>query len=992
MPKRNARPGFPPDRSDRAASTFLVSSLSKLFMHQSPQEENVIQKDEMASNSPPKPQRARTARWRGMTVGAASLAAMLGTALVPGLGVTPAGATGNTVTVVTGHSGSTAPSLGIPVPKASAQINPTYVAYDPSNGDAAVAQTKAGSVHVYLIAGGSGSESNEYNIQTAPNPSPAFGSLTSGDVYLVAGTGTAGLIAQPGNNQFGNSTTAVATSNPISPTSVAFDPNGNLLIAGEFGTDSAIQVVAKTTGTFYGVAMTAGDLYTIADVGVSGAPSTAINMGDAAAPANGMSVDPSGNIVVGDGDGVEFVNEQATGSAGDPLNVYGQSIPAQSAAVIAGTAQGNTDCTAGATTESASAEYFQSPEPYVDSSDNVYLSDNETGPTSGCDWVLPAQSGTLDGMSVTAGNVYKLAGNGGTTATPDGTDGPDANVAGTSQMALDVAGNVVLAVSGAATGTSPSLQVLAENTGSYYGVSMTAGDIYTVAGGSSGLGTLSHPTSLTAATVGNLLFTDGSASSANLDQFSGGPTVAPGGTVALYKSTALLGNYGEKVSGTGWVHDTTVTLNECATTTYSAATCDGSNKVSGVTLGTGRAAGIFKNAVINLAVGTIDTNGDTCGVAGSTPCYIVVVGNTGDQTGSAALGFAAQSFTLKKTTGALGNSVDAVTAVGFPIGDTIVARECDASVSVPSTVSTHCDSSTQSSGTTGASGKVVFTAGSSGTGVTLLVGSAYSDSAGGTCELGGSCDVGVTDSSNPAIGLSATVGFAAPPTMSLKTTTGIHGNYLDAVKAAGFPIGDPIVAEECDPGLVIPATVSSNCDAATQITATASGKGAAVFSPSANLKVLVGGAYSDSASGQCSFGGTCEILVFDTANTGIGTDAAVTFAVPTASVKESSNVAPNYVDKVTATQFPVGDTVTARECDSAVTSANLATHCDGSTVISGAVSAAGGVAFSPTGVTVHIGSAYSETGTGTCPAGGSCDIVVNDSTSGAFIAIPVGLG
>ena len=203
---------------------------------------------------------------------------------------------------------------------------------------------------------GTGSESNEYNIQTAPNPSPAFGSLTSGDAYIVAGTGTAGLIAEPGNNQFGNSTTAVATSNPISPTSVAFDPNGNLLIAGEIGTNSAIQVVAKTTGTFYGVSMTAGDLYTVADVGVSGAPASAINMGDVAAPANGMSVDPSGNIVVGDGDGVDFVNEQTSGS----LTLYGQSIPAQSSAVIAGTAEGGTDCAAGATSDPASSQYFQS--------------------------------------------------------------------------------------------------------------------------------------------------------------------------------------------------------------------------------------------------------------------------------------------------------------------------------------------------------------------------------------------------------------------------------------------------------------------------------------------------------------------------------------------------------------------------------------------------------------------------------------------------------
>ena len=238
------------------------------------------------------------------------------------------------MTVVTGAPGTTAPSLGVPAPEASAKISPTYVAYNPSNGDTAVASTQAGSVYVYLIAGAS--EPTEYNIQTAPNPSPAFGSLTSGDAYIVAGNGTAGLIAEPGNDEFGTSTTAVATANPIEPTSVAFDPNGNLLIAGESGTGSAIQVVAKTTGTFYGVAMTAGDLYTVAYVGLSGSPASAINMGDVAAPANGMSVDPTGNIVVGDGDGVEFVNEQATGS----LSLYGQSIPAQSAAVIAGNAGG----------------------------------------------------------------------------------------------------------------------------------------------------------------------------------------------------------------------------------------------------------------------------------------------------------------------------------------------------------------------------------------------------------------------------------------------------------------------------------------------------------------------------------------------------------------------------------------------------------------------------------------------------------------------------
>ena len=133
----------------------------------------------------------------------------------------------------------------------------------------------------------------------------------------------------------------------------------------------------------------------------------------------------------------------------------------------------------------------------------------------------------------------------------------------------------------------------------------------------------------------------------------------------------------------------------------------------------------------------------------------------------------------------------------------------------------------------------------------------------------------------------------------------------------------------------------------------------------------------------------------DSTNPSIGLDEAVTFATPTASVKEASNVQPNYVDKVTAEKFPVGDTVTAQECDGNVTSANLATNCDSATQITGTVQASGGVLFSASGVKVLIGSAYGTDGTdsagGTCPAGGSCDIVINDSTSGAYVAVPIGL-
>ena len=445
------------------------------------------------------------------------------------------------MTTVTGFGGSTAPALGIPVAKASAQVFPTNVARNPQNGDIAIAQTKAGQNFVYLIAGTSGP--NEYNIQTGVGP-PAFGSLVAGDVYLVAGcvssngctatTGTSGLISDPGNNQFGNSTSAAATANPIVPTSVAFDANGNLLIAGAVpGTGSAVQVVSKSGVAMYGIATpTAGNLYTIGVVALSGAPAVAINMGSVTAEADGMSVDRSGNLVVGNGPGATFVNE-----TGVTQNLYNKTIPTHSAAVIAGSAFGTSHCTGtGAASAPANQLFASKAAPFVDASDNVYFADNGGGTGRGCAWVLPAQSGSLYGMSVTAGNVYKLAGSGGTASTSDGIPAVNANVAGTSGVTIDPAGNVILAVeSGSGFGSTISLQMIAAATcvsSCAYGVSTTtAGDIYTIATGvtSPSAVAFTGPTSVLSDGTGNLYLTDGptSGSSQNLDELTGGPAAAP---------------------------------------------------------------------------------------------------------------------------------------------------------------------------------------------------------------------------------------------------------------------------------------------------------------------------------------------------------------------------------------------------------------------------------------------------------------------------------
>src|SRR5580700_10039032 len=80
---------------------------------------------------------------------------------------------------------------------------------------------------------------------------------------------------------------------------VAVDPSGNVVLAD--WQDSRIRVVAAVTGTFYGRAMTAGDIYTVAGTGApgfsgDGGPATGAEIN---APM-GMGVDGTGNLVIPD--------------------------------------------------------------------------------------------------------------------------------------------------------------------------------------------------------------------------------------------------------------------------------------------------------------------------------------------------------------------------------------------------------------------------------------------------------------------------------------------------------------------------------------------------------------------------------------------------------------------------------------------------------------------------------------------------------------------
>jgi hypothetical protein len=137
--------------------------------------------------------------------------------------------------------------------------------------------------------------------------------MTAGDIYTVAGNGTEGFSGD------GGPATAAELD---SPDGVAVDAAGNLLIA-DTGNDR-VRVVAATTGTFYGQAMTAGDIYTIAGNGTygfsgDGGPATAAELDFP----EGVAVDSAGNVVITDAG-----NKRVRVVAATTGTFYGQAMTA----------------------------------------------------------------------------------------------------------------------------------------------------------------------------------------------------------------------------------------------------------------------------------------------------------------------------------------------------------------------------------------------------------------------------------------------------------------------------------------------------------------------------------------------------------------------------------------------------------------------------------------------------------------------------------------
>ena len=308
--------------------------------------------------------------------------------------------------------------------------------------------------------------------------------MTAGHIYTIAGIGHDGYSGDGGpavlarlamsTGDAGGDGGAIATSR-----------TGNLVIY-DSG-NNRVRVVADRGGRFYGIAMKAGHIYTVAGNGKesdSGDGGLATKAGVFSDFDNclGIAVDASGNIAISNG-----LNNLVRMIAAVSGTFYGVQMTAGHIYRIAGNQKKSASAGDGGPARAAKLS-----EPLglaIDHAGNLLIDDSANIPFSGKGVrdrirVVAGSTGTFYGQHMTAGHIYTVAGNGKGPYSGDGEPAIDAGL-DTATISVDPHGNLLLAGEPDANilAQGPSrVRVVAAVSGTFYGVPMTAGDIYTVAG------------------------------------------------------------------------------------------------------------------------------------------------------------------------------------------------------------------------------------------------------------------------------------------------------------------------------------------------------------------------------------------------------------------------------------------------------------------------------------------------------------------------------
>jgi trimeric autotransporter adhesin len=357
-------------------------------------------------------------------------------------------AAGNGYTLV--NDGDDGPAID------SALFNPDGVASD-SQGDLFIAD--AGNDRVQEIAA---SSHTQFGMQ-----------MQAGYVYTVAGSASGGAGAT-------GSGVPATSALLFTPTSVAVDGNGDLYIC-DSENDRVVEVAA-TTHTQFGISMTAGDSYTVA--GETGSPGDGGDGGPATSAQlnlpSGVAADRAGDLFIAD-----TVNNRIQEVPASSGSQYGIDMTAGDMYTIAGSATGADGISGdgGPGTAALLANPFGLS---VDSAGNVYLADTGNNEVR----ELAASSHTQWGQAMTTGDIYTIAGSSFGVSGNSGDDGPatGALLYAPADVAVDSAGDLYIA-----DGLNNQIREVTAVSGTHWNQSMTAGDIYTVAGVPLGAGGLAVP-------------------------------------------------------------------------------------------------------------------------------------------------------------------------------------------------------------------------------------------------------------------------------------------------------------------------------------------------------------------------------------------------------------------------------------------------------------------------------------------------------------------
>jgi hypothetical protein len=283
-----------------------------------------------------------------------------------------------------------------------------------------------------------------------------------------------------------------------------------------------VRFMPAASGTYFGQAMSAAHIYTIAGSGKAGfggdgGPGPAAELDEPVS----VAFDVAGDVFIADAENhrVRFV----PASSG---TYFGQAMSAAHIYTIAGNGKAGFSGDGG---PASAAELQNAWSVAADGAGDVVIAD----PGNARVRFVPVSSGSFYGQAMSAAHIYTIAGNGGTGFSGDGGPATAAELE-PQGVALDAAGDVAIGDE-----QNNRVRLLAAHEAAMFGVAMRAGDIYTIAGsgaagfgGDGGTGTaalLSEPNGVAFDAAGDVLFADAGNNRVRI-VYGGGPV--PSGPAA----------------------------------------------------------------------------------------------------------------------------------------------------------------------------------------------------------------------------------------------------------------------------------------------------------------------------------------------------------------------------------------------------------------------------------------------------------------------------